>query len=1002
MPLLSIDRAHQAERVSVFLFGAVQIRTDGLITSHFRSARVPALLAYLLLHPSGDVSREEIADRLWPNLASDAARNNLRVTLQYLKRSLASHGLEGALILSDRSRISVDRTALRSDVNEFRDLIRSIRKGSEHRQELLKQAAALAKAPLLLELYDEWIDPIRTELAQDRFSVLCSYSRVLLDTDPRQALVCARRAAAENPYLDEPRELAALALIRMGENSTAIAELRTFAEQLRAQTGVEISEGLKKIMAEADLLTSGVGRESVDYAPPQPFTAFFGRSDELSFIKGWVDHRSQRLLTLTGPGGIGKTRLAVEAQRQHSGKHRSVWIRAEDVRHGAGLLDQMWRTVCPDLPATDPRLQLRLWLQAKPTLLILDNLEQMPDVELSVISELLESTASTKVLATSRKTLGLAGERLLQVEPLDRSSYGLELLIDRVRASQPHLSVDDRTRAKLKGLCDRLEGIPLAIELAAARLVVTSLDELIAGMDRRLDTLIATRASGERHGALRATIDWSFSQLSHETAESIRSLAVLRGSWDREAAAAILNSDLIEASTLVTIGVEQSLITATLTSPQARFRMLECIRDYSREHISTQQAALLESRAADFYLERAQGPLTLDQLNRDWPNIEAALHSQSAQRNGFERGIAVCEQLLPTLIDAGKAETTLDILSGVKTDPVAALDLTRSALELSVCRYQESIHSATRVVEGGDDSRVAKALVLRARAQIVMGELARAQADASLALSLSRGNDDSTHLDALQALAKVDYARYNPDAEKYIREAIELATSLGHDMRVLDAMDTLGCIQVRYGRLEEGEQTFIEVAASEHKLPLTSQARLWSRLGGVSWARGEFKNAKERYERALDLSRSTQDHWMITQALTQLGDALQMTGEFARARSIHEEAAAMRRVTGERLGLATSLRGLARADSALGNFETSLIEHREAIEIGRQLRDEPFLVTVLLPYAGLLAEVGRTQEAKAAALEALKDCKAEEIPVELIDLHEPEEHFATARRLLEH
>lgn len=982
----------------MILFGTVQIRTEGTITSHFRSSRVPALLAYLLLHPNGDVSREELADRLWPNLHSEATRNNLRVTLQYLKKDLEAHGITNALDVSNRARIRIDRSIVGSDVDEFRAMVEAAR--SEGDAAALRRAVSLAKAPLLVDLYDEWIEVARADLAQDRYGCLCRLARLLLDVDPSQTVQLARKAAAENPYLDEPRDLIGQGLMRLGDPAAAMAELRLYKDSLHA-IGADPSPHIERMLSEVALASASNEQGRL----PHPFTRFFGRTEELQRIRLWFRDPDSRLLTLVGPGGIGKTRLAIESIGSKPEAQQAVWVPCVDVATGDRLLEQICRSLYPEADPTsgNPMPRIRLGLTTD-TLLVLDNLEQLPDRELHVIRDLLQSVPSLKVLATSRKTLAIPGERIFRIAPLGASEDALALLIDRAISADPSFVPEEEVLPKLRELCSTLEYIPLAIELAAARLVSMSLEELRQAMDQRLDALVSRRATGERHAAMRATIDWSFAQLGSSSKRSLCELAVLRGTWDRSAAAAVLASEPSAVSAILEIGVEHSLLSRESTPFGVRYRMLECIRAYALETIRAGERSALELRLAQHCVAIAERLDGFPQLELDWPNISAALATLISEVSTRDMALRLTNALLPFSRTSSLARDMLALLGRLEEWPVDLQPSVAHALasfQVPLGRYGESIQMVEIVLAGSSDLDLRiSATLLRAAARMALGDVEDAKLDALSALEDCGNHHDGLRFLALQSLAKAMYLTHDAETAHYANEGVLAAKRLGDPARLLDALDTLGCVQVREGNLADAEATFLEMEAIASKAGRESTCRAPSRLAHLAFVRGDYASARAEYETSLQIARQSQDHWMITQILTELGDTLQYLGEYEQARAAHSEALGMRRLTGEKLGQATSLRGLARADLALQNSSTAEKELCEAIQLGNDLAERPFLATVLIPYARLLENSGRIDEARRWVRVLFEEIGADQVPRELIDMPEFDLELRHLRSLL--
>lgn len=386
---------------------------------------------------------------------------------------------------------------------------------------------------------------------------------------------------------------------------------------------------------------------------PAPLTRFVGRSRELEELRALVD--SERLVTLTGPGGTGKTRLSVECARTMLDRFPGgVWFVALDaVRDPHLVMPTIAQTLgTPEQPGRSVAAILADRLAEDVVLLVLDNLEQVVDAGPD-IAALLRGTRSVSVLGSSREPISIEGERIYPVPPLAVppesaqaraadliDSGSIELFVERARAARPAFELTDENAPVIATICRRLDGLPLAIELAAARLNVLAPNQILSRLDDRLTLLASARRDlPDRQRTLRATIDWSHDLLSDAERTAFHRFSVFTGGADLDAVQEVvdpkreLGDDVLD---LMTALVERSLVVSSHDGELARLAMLETIREYATERLAESgEASDLEARHATYYAALAESAANLisdprrdellDQLDRELGNLRAAI-----------------------------------------------------------------------------------------------------------------------------------------------------------------------------------------------------------------------------------------------------------------------------------------------------------------------------------------------------------------------------------------
>ena len=409
------------------------------------------------------------------------------------------------------------------------------------------------------------------------------------------AIAALQAIVAEHPERERARGLLMQALYRGGRHTDALATFRSWRRYLSEELGLDPSPALQRIEQEIlqhalpppDSLPRPVSR-----ALPLPVTSFVGRDEDRLAVADLLGE--VRLLTLLGPGGVGKTRLALEVTARIGHRYRDgvcfcdlAAVRrpaavARAIATAAGLSERAFRRLDDQLIDN---------LAGRQLLLVLDNCEHVAD-DVAVIAErLLRETRSVAVLATSRERLGVDGEHVWPVKPLAADGPGapaVRLFLDRARAADPAVRRDTEDTGAITTLCARLDGLPLAIELAAARLPGTTARELAGNLDDRFGLLTAGHRAHGRHHSLRAVVDWSYQQLSPAEQQLFGQLSVFQGWFDISAARAVAAPEAAGASDvthLVLHLADRSLITADRHDGTARYRLLETLRSYGLERL---------------------------------------------------------------------------------------------------------------------------------------------------------------------------------------------------------------------------------------------------------------------------------------------------------------------------------------------------------------------------------------------------------------------------------
>jgi len=511
-----------------------------------------------------------------------------------------------------------------------------------------------------------------------------------------------------------------------------------------------------------------VSKAVVSQRLPVHFTSFVGRDKQLTQVRELL--ADSRLVTLTGAGGVGKTRAAVEIAAQLAGEFADgVWyVDLAPITDPAVVPIRAARAFgLPDQPGRSTMDTLTRFVAERQMLVVLDNCEHLLDATAALVVALLEACSRLTLLATSREPIGVAGEVSWRVPSLSLVDEAIELFIDRARHARPDFDVSDDNAAAVAEICRRLDGVPLAIELAAARVRALSLAEIVDGLHHRFRLLTGgSRTAVRRQQTLRASVDWSHTLLTEPERILFRRLAVFTGGFDLDAAQAVAGGGDIERYQILdqlTLLVDKSLVVADDGGGSTRYRLLETVRQYAAEKLGESgEADAVRSRHRDYYTSLAAAvdapagsdyEQRLDQAEMEIDNLRAAF-GWSCENSDTALALALASSLEPLWITRGRPREGLAWFDTVLTNEVA------------------------------QDAEVAPAVRARALADKAMLDMMFSAADsvdrAQQALALARHIDDPAVL--ARALTACGFtAAYNAElAGAYFAEAIELARE-SHD-----------------------------------------------------------------------------------------------------------------------------------------------------------------------------------------------------------------------------
>jgi predicted ATPase/DNA-binding SARP family transcriptional activator len=631
-----------------------------------------ALLGYLLLHRDEELTRDHVAFTLWPDLPESASRTKLRRYLHYLLTLGLPREVDIPWILSDKRMIRWNPVAdARIDLDEF------LRFGAD--SETYEPAIDLYRGELLSDLDEEWLRAPRADLRERYLSMLTTLTdRTRSSGDHANTCLYAKRILNVDPWREKALRALMAAMHASGDRTGAVRVYRDFAESLRTEMGLEPSpatfqlyEQLSTAAGPPSDLQNTTGRNTdrrlrLDNLPAD-ITSFVGREGEIRNLRDLILER--RLVTLTGVGGIGKSRLAIETARTLLDQiPDGIWlVELASIQEPESVASRIGTVIdVRERPGEAIIDTLSSQLKPRALLIILDNCEHLIGAVATVAERLLRECKDLRILATSREPLRILGEHLEQVEPLPTlgdAEIRIPTLVElsttpatrlfMLRAADRNKNLrnpqlDSEGRRAIAAIAQRLEGIPLAIELAAASTDMFTLTELEQALDRRFELLTAgSRTAPARQQTLRATLDWSYGMLSAPEQRVFERLGVFRGGWSLEAARFVcVDLEVSEHAIHQCLArlIETSLINATERGQFRGYSMLETMRLYALERLALRgEVEQLRYRHLEWCIsvaESANGPWIRPEAARctrvlkpELDNILQALHWGFSSRN---------------------------------------------------------------------------------------------------------------------------------------------------------------------------------------------------------------------------------------------------------------------------------------------------------------------------------------------------------------------------------
>jgi predicted ATPase/DNA-binding SARP family transcriptional activator len=858
------------------------------------AAKPKRLLAALVVGQGRARTVDELADSVWNGSPPASARNLVQVYVSQLRKTLP----EGIEIVTRGGAYALEVAPGGLDAARFEGLLGDARAARRDVNpalavSLTDQALALWHGRAYGELaYDDFaradserLEELRLVAIEERFDAQLALGR-------HEAVLGGVLAhASENPMRERAHELAMLVLYRSGRQSDALEHFASVRSRLRKELGLEPGPALRELqrrILEQDPVLLPVQAAPEIAALPAPANRLVGRERELEKLCLLLARRESRLIVLTGAGGSGKTRLALEAAREATPSFangarlvelaplRDPALVVPTIAHALGIADD---------PGKEPLEALEAALAPQELLLLVDNAEHVrtaaPD-----FARLVASASRLTLLVTSRAVLHVSGEHVVPVSPLAEED-GVELFVQRAGLLEPEFILTPENDEDVREICRRLDCLPLALELAAARIRTLTPRALRERLDRRLGLLTGgPRDLPARQQTLRETIAWSVDLLGEHEREVFARLAVLPGGASLEAAEEVCGADLDTLGALV----DDHLLLRVNDGGDPRFAMLETVREYALELLGAERADG-ELALAEFFAGIADELRLAAPVEREWRRIVERLDPE----------IDNVRAALAAAAGWGDAEFQLRLAG-----PLWRYWWVRGPAGEGL----EWIERALAVDDG--PATVARACALQGAAGLAWtrGDLERAKELARAAISV-----------AVEARSKWDEGSAHTVLGIVANTEGDRATARYHHERSLEISEELG----------------IE--------PVVQKLN----LGVVALDTGDYETAIPLFEDVLESHRRHERPWGIGFALLSLGRARYELGDQKAARRDFEEARACFEEVGFRGQVASALQGLAAIEASEARFEETarlLGQARRELDDAGQSGDEFAALTV--------------------------------------------------------
>ena len=930
-------RTPPVHRYHLYLLGTFHIECEGQ-SIHLPTRKIESLLAYLILHPESH-TREKLATFFWGDSSQAKAHGSLRKAFTFLRKSIV-----GEIILADRESVQLNpEFPLWVDVIEFERQTREFLTNSS--PELNRLDLNLYQGDLLSDYYDDWISPLREHYhAHYIDTLLRAVERLRALSEYKAAITYAQKILASDPANERAYQHLMFCNITLGDRNKALQEYeackRALWDELAVEPARETQALANWIKQSSSEITSLAARLT---NLPIPISSFVGRAREISTIKQLVS--KARLITLTGAGGSGKTRLAIHAATDmiDSFKDGVWWVELAPLTDASLVPSAVAKALGINAQTEGPLIEtLAHFLQTKKTLLIFDNCEHLIDACAQLTEHLLNGCPDLKILCTSREALGLTGESVWRVPTLSLPDMktislsdllmqyeGIHLFVERAGAVNSDFRLNEKNAPAVVQICQRLDGIPLAIELAAARVKTMSVDLIAARLDDRFQLLNSeNRTTQTRHQTLRAAIDWSYDLLLEDERLLFCRLSVFSGGWTLDAAESVCAGQGLEKRAILNLLARLADKSLVITTDVQRYNMLETIRQYGNEKLvdAVRQDWLVQqhldyySKMADIGDEKIRGSEQLvwfQWFEAEKDNLAGAMEMALSSRTSLEKGCElVCAMCWYWVV-------------------VGDFAIMKHWLEIALPRSAELGRTSTRAK-----------MLFCAGYYSVQGlnwmELPRSQEVIEESLELWRELGSGFTLECGQCLLGLGWIRksilHDDEGYNYFNQAITIFQETGNIWWHAWALNLMGALfvedakdlQIIHQVLEEefdlGRKTGDQCVSA---LPLFD-------LGTLALERHDFVEAQGYFQESLQRYKKFGSKGLIFQAVNYLADIARGLKQYDEAEIYYNETLPLARALLYDSSLSAIYRGLGYVALHRGNVQQAEVYFHQALKIARE------------------------------------------------------------------
>jgi len=964
------------------LFGHFEAQYEGRPLTGFATDKVRALFAYLAIESGRPHRRETLAALLWPDYPEQTARSNLRKSLYRLRQALqeGAPALPKQLVGQTRQSISLNPEMLVVDTAQFNRLIYAAKTAVDPLA-LFRQINALYQGELLQGFsipdayaFQEWLTIQREVFHQSAVETL---SRLLTQyesrNDPDGILAAATQVLALDSWHEGTHRQMMRAYRQQGNRARAIAQYNELRATLRRELGVEPAQATTTLYEQIQAETAPAGETQAPVAQsqlrhfPVPLTPFIGRRSELDHLTQRLQDPACRLLSLTGPGGIGKTRLCIETARRLDAIPNQfgdglVFIPLGQVQDSELLVSTIGQSLNLSFrTGSNPQRELLNYLKNRRLLLVLDNIEHLlgrkqdetPLAALSFLVETLAQAPGVTLFVSSREPLALQGEWVFVLEGLPYASQNGEDDDDPLKQPAPQLFVESARRFRrafepaayseaILEICRLTDGMPLALEIAAAWMRAYNPREIAKRIAQGLDFLTSPyRDAPARQRSIRAVMASAWDELAREQQDALAATAVFQGPFTVRAALSVAQASVLDLAVLV----EKSLLRR---AGERRYVLHELVRAFAAEKlVESGKEPVVRARHADYYfsflserLPGLNGPnpqealvmirQAMDNLRAAWQ--WAATHTELQRLNQAMNGFAQFLILTGSNREGEEAfEKALNAIRRTGTESAKSLAV-QSQLLAHLAWFRSGLGQNQIALENAEN-----ALLFAGRSQDL----------------LSRARGLSILGWALQTVGRYD------EAEVALFEAVALFDQRERPLEASLALIRLGSVYWRKGEFEKTLAYYRQSLEIEERLQ--NKRGINRAAGGIGLAYGYlelYDEALAWLNQALALDRELGNRFGVTRHLGNLGSFYLILGDYPQALACYEEAARIDQELENKSTLAIWLGSLGNVYKQTGEHDLALEYYDQAMAMAEGLGDRFNLCEFLLGKGEILLTRG--------------------------------------------